>query len=585
MNNNPFDHNKFIGYVSKVTPELTRIHFPNSKLLKRFYYDGDVLHSGIVRSYVVIEGEGYGFLGKIVSIELPEKERMSLNESAFQNSEFHPIGLVEIQLAFDIYEKNKVKKGLDQYPPVGAKVYSCSPGYLQSFLKDFGKDINEKEKTDDLLNIAELPQDSGYQISISANSLFGRHCAIVGTTGGGKSYTVAKIIEEMLRKESNIKIILLDSTGEYNSLEKNNKAISFNFGKGGNGYVSYKDLTESDLFALFRPSGQVQVPVLQSSIKSLKLAEILKRKRDTNYSFYNDGLILKKEGSKKIDFDQKTNQYLTDIESETANFDIEKLTAQIGNECIYEDGFNANRQKDTSIWGGSNPSQLEHASSLIMRIKTKIFNSDFSECFGLNKNTRKNKKSFDKIFDDFYKGDKNLLKLNIRKVGFEENLREILTNSIGRYFLSYLQENEDGFKDKPIVFFIDEAHQLFHIDRIKDEYSNEFRLDAFERIAKETRKQGLFLCLSTQRPRDIPQGVLSQMGTFIAHRLINTNDREAIENASPEGSKYLLSFLPSLGQGEALLIGVDFPMPVNLKIKKVSEKNKPNSDTPKLFKI
>jgi len=585
MNNTPFDHNKFIGYVSKVTPELTRIHFPNSKLLKRFYYDGSVLHSGIVRSYVVIEGEGYGFLGKIVSVELPEKERLSLSESSFQNSEFHPVGLVEIQLAFDIFEKNKVKKGLDQYPPIGAKVYACSPEYLQSFLEDFGKDRDSKEKIDDLIDIAQLPQDSGYSVSISANSLFGRHCAVVGTTGGGKSYTVAKLIEEMLKKKSGAKIILLDSTGEYSSLGSKDDVEPLNFGRGGNVYVNYKDLTESDLFALFRPAGQVQVPVLQSAIKSLKLAQALKENNDISHPFYNDGLILKRDGESKTDFKQKTNQYLNIIESENANFDIEKLTAQIGNECIYEDGYNTSRQKDTSIWGGPNPTQLEHSSSLVMRIKTKIFNSDFAECFGLNEGTRTDKKSFDELFKEFYSNNKKLLKLNIRKVGFEENLREILTNSIGRYFLSYLQKNDDGFIKNPIVFFIDEAHQLFHIDKIKDEYSNEFRLDAFERIAKETRKQGLFLCLSTQRPRDIPQGVLSQMGAFIAHRLINTNDREAIENASPEGSKYLLSFLPSLGQGEALLIGVDFPMPVNLKIKRVSDKNKPKSDTPKLFVI
>src|SRR5690606_22779303 len=132
--------------------------------------------------------------------------------------------------------------------------------------------------------------------------------------------------------------------------------------------------------------------------------------------------------------------------------------------------------------------------------------------------------------------------------------------------------------------FLDEAH-LFLNKKIKDEYSIEMELNAFERIAKECRKYGLFLCLSTQRPRDIPQGVLSQMGTFIAHRLINHFDKEAIENASPDGSKYVLSFLPSLGQGEAILMGVDFPMPINLKIKKIEkDENKPNSNTPKLFK-
>ena len=88
--------------------------------------------------------------------------------------------------------------------------------------------------------------------------------------------------------------------------------------------------------------------------------------------------------------------------------------------------------------------------------------------------------------------------------------------------------------------------------------------------------------MATQRPRDIPQGVLSQMGCFMAHRLINEFDRQAIENASPQGSKYVLSFLPSLSEGETILMGVDFPMPINLKI--AQPKNEPNSQTPELFK-
>jgi hypothetical protein len=71
------------------------------------------------------------------------------------------------------------------------------------------------------------------------------------------------------------------------------------------------------------------------------------------------------------------------------------------------------------------------------------------------------------------------------------------------------------------------------------------------------------------------------MGCFLAHRLINEFDRQAIENASPQGSKYVLSFLPSLSEGEAILMGVDFPMPINLKIAK--PKNEPDSQTPRLF--
>jgi len=583
---NPFDHNKFIGYVSRVTPELTRVHFPNSNLLKKFYFDGDVLHSGIVRNYVIIEGEGYGFLGRIVRVELPEKERLFLSEAAFQRQDgnFHPTSEVEIQLAFSIFGEIKAKKGLDQYPPIGSRVYACSPEYLELFLKDFGKD-ESGEVEDDLLEIATLPQDQEYRIRISANSLFGRHCAVVGTTGGGKSYTVAKLIEEMLRKEKPIKILLLDSTGEYKSISTKDSCETVTLGVSGNAFIHHKDLTESDLFALFRPSGQAQMPILQNAIKSLKLAKALESKEQANTTFilpsyYEDGKI-RKSGAKGT-YDQVVIENASSINSENADFDIEKLPQQIQYECVYTD---ADFGKDPSHWGNEDKIAATNSSSLVTRVKSRINSKDFSLGFGLTTEARKDRLSFEEVFTDFYNGDKRILRIDISRISFEENLREVLMNSLGRYFLNRFQHGQDNdFRDKPVIFIIDEAHQLFRVDKIKDEYSNEFKLDAFERIAKETRKKGLFLCLATQRPRDIPHGVLSQMGTFIVHRLINPLDREAIVSASPEGSKYLLSFLPSLGQGEALLLGVDFPMPVNLKIKQVSEDFKPDSDTPKLFK-
>lgn len=585
MEKNPFDPNKFIGYVSRVTPELTRIHFPNSQLLKKFYFDGAVLHSGIVRNYVIIEGEGYGFLGRIVRVELPEKERLFLSEAAFQrkDGDFHPTGEIEIQLAFSIFGEIKAKKGLDQYPPLGSRVYACSPEYLELFLKDFGKD-ESGDVEDDLLELATLPQDDDYSVKISANSLFGRHCAVVGTTGGGKSYTVAKLIEAMLAKDMPIKILLLDPTGEYERISGNKQCKTITFGDGGSAFLHHKDLTESDLFALFRPSGQVQMPILQNAIKSLKLAKILEEKKASNASFeyphyYQSGNIRK--AGKKDNYETLLIENAPVINSENADFDIEKLPQQIQYECVYSDAWGG----DITAWGGEDKNAATNSSSLLIRVKSRLSSADFSLAFGLTSEARKDRESFEKSFCDFYDSSKKVLRINISKIGFEENLREILVNSLGRYFLNRFQHNFNAdFRDKPVIFIIDEAHLLFRIEKIRDEYSNEFKLDAFERIAKETRKRGLFLCLATQRPRDIPHGVLSQMGSFIVHRLINPLDREAIVAASPEGSKYLLSFLSSLSQGEALLLGVDFPMPVNLRIKKVSEQFRPDSDTPKLFR-
>jgi DNA helicase HerA-like ATPase len=98
------------------------------------------------------------------------------------------------------------------------------------------------------------------------------------------------------------------------------------------------------------------------------------------------------------------------------------------------------------------------------------------------------------------------------------------------------------------------------------EGENRYPLEAFGLIAKEGRKYGLTICIATQRPRDIPEDVLSQMGTLIVHRLTNDDDRRVVERASGDIDKAAAAFLPTLGPGEAAVIGVDFAMPVQVQV-------------------
>jgi hypothetical protein len=564
---NPFDKDKFVGYVSKVTPELTKIHFPNSRLLKKFYYDGDVLHSGIVRSYVVIEGEGYGFLAKIISIELPEKERMFLSEASFQNTNLHPVGIVEIQLCFDLFEEVKAKKGLDRFPPVGAKVYACSISFIHNFIKDFGQDLDNV--SDDLLEIGFLPELESEKIQVSANALFARHCAVVGTTGSGKSYTIAKLIEEIIKKDT-AKVVLLDATGEFKNLTNGHSDVTIGQGKS---CFHYKNLQVQDLYSIFRPAGQVQVPKLNEAIRSLKIVDLAiansLTQLGTDGPIIQNGLLMKAmyQRSPFLNFFYTNSGQIND---NTINFDMTRLPMQIIQECAWENDLD---------WGKIYDGHKGNCSSLILRIQQRMEDDSFGSIFNFKNEVRDDLgEKIDKFVDE--KNFERLLRIDLSEVPKEKDLIEILANAIGRRLFNLAKDGK--LKSKPVICFLDEAH-IFLNKSIKDEYSLEVELDSFDRIAKECRKYGLFLCLSTQRPRDIPQGVLSQMGSFIAHRLINQFDRESVEGASPEGTKNLLAFLPSLARGEAILMGVDFPMPINFVVGQVKEANKPNSQTPKLF--
>lgn len=564
MKINPFDPNRFVGYVSKVTPTQTIVHFPNSILLRKFYYDGDVLHGGLVGNYAIIEGDGCGFIAKIINIELPEKERLYLSEAAFENSEFHPIAKVELQVMFDSFSELKAMKGLGQYPTVGSKVYACSPKFLSNFLENFGKDIDDN--SDDLLTLATFVNNADQNIKVSANSLLGRHSAIVGTTGSGKSYTVAKIIEEMLKKDD-AKIVLLDSTGEFADCTTEHTSLVV----GEDSYLDYSTLSEEDFFALFRPAGQVQMPKLQEAIRSLKTVAFKAEEGPLigdNSPEINNGYLIKAD-KQKAEFNRYVSTHIAKINH--SDFNITKLPGQLLQECAGE--------FDPGRWGSLNPRDKDNCSSLIVRI-TNLINTDLSnKIFNLRRNND-GFNSIDQKINEFTQNTNKLMRIDLQNLSSGSDVSAIFVNAIGR--ILYNLAKQKTFLDKPLVVFLDEAH-LFLNKVIKDEYSIEQALNSFDKIAKECRKYGLFLCLSSQRPMDIPVGVLSQMGTFIAHRLINSRDIESVVNAAPDGSASTLSFLPSLGKGEAIVVGVDFPMPLNLRIREI-EGVAPSSHTPKLFK-
>jgi hypothetical protein len=566
MNNqkiNPFKHEYFLGYINQVFPQYVKVHFPSSVLLNGFTHFGKEFNGGLVGSFVVIEGDKFGFLGRITELSLPESERLSLNEKAFQTSDFHPTGKVEILLSFDHYEPYTVKKGLTAYPNIGAKVFVSSGELVQEYMSRFGIKNNENIKAVELGHLVSNPE---INVKVNLQSIFGRHCAVVGTTGGGKSYTVSKLIES-LNKAGN-KAILIDATGEYNG--KYNGLKNVNVGDGEN-IFHYSQLTIDDLFFMLKPSPRTQTPKLMEAIRSLKIArmsngENLKYGQDEIK--IEDGLI-QKQGCNKKPYDVFYYRNISQIENGIADFDFTKLARQLNFECVYDNG---------TSWGNLSPNDVSYCVSLISRVNNLGNTPEFNQIFGFQEEKTDN--DITNIINSFISKENttdSLLRLNLENVKYDFQIRETLVNAIGKFLLNKARQRD--FQKTPIVVLIDEAHQFLN-KSIKDEYFDTKPLDAFDSIAKECRKYGLFLCIATQMPRDIPIGTLSQMGTFIVHRLINYNDKEAISNACSTANKNTLDFLPVLGEGEAILTGVDFPMPIIMKFDLPD--NEPNSGTPKL---
>lgn len=571
----PFNQHKFLGYVSEVAPGFVKVQLPSALHLGGFYHDGEIYHGGNVGSFVVIEGNQFGFLGRLYELTLAQNERVAITEQNLQQREdsFHPVAKVEILALFSVYDPNKIVKTASRYPEIGAKVFSCSNEQIGKYITLFGISDDKVEVTP-FVPLGRLTSNDEV-CSVSLNSLFGRHCAVLGTTGGGKSWTVAKLVE-LYCHNTKSKCILVDATGEYDSIAK--EYVENVVMGTGECIFDYRNLTVDEMFFLLHPSAKVQVPKLMEAIRSLKMITL-----DTNneLSLYYPKDNQTQQFIKKnlIKFTKDKNPYrrfyyrhVSEIENKRCNFDFSDLAAQITNECCWDNG---------DAYGNRNENDVSNCISLISRVNNVGLTDEYNRIFGFRKeHLPAEHKDLTSIIDGFLKNkDKSCLRLDFSDVGFDYQVREILVNAIGKYLLNLSRQGK--FKNSPVVVFIDEAHQFLN-KSIADEYFAAKPLDAFEQISKETRKYGLFLCIATQMPRDIPLGTLSQMGTFIVHRLINEQDKKAVESAASSANRNSLAYLPILGEGEALLMGVDFPMSLMLKI--IEPVDKPNSNTPKLLK-
>lgn len=504
------------------------------------------MSGGHVGCLVAIEGEQYGFLARITDLNLPDSERKSLTERAILEDEstFHPSGKAELLLSFDVYNPSKTEKTVGRYPHIGSKVYACSNELISGYVSRFGGDESTIHGS-----LGKLTSNN-VECNISLDALFGRHCAVLGTTGGGKSWTMAKLMEQVQSKTHN-KIILIDATGEYVKLSNAEHCIV-----GEDSYFPYFQLSNSDFCSLFREHSPNTSTILCEAINTLRLV--------------NEGRLTSgvKVGMTVADLSVKISQNLPACIR--ADFDLQRLYEQVRNECVKEQG---GKYVEDAF-------KLGYSAHLLARINLFLQNETVKSAFGLNKQAGDNSpRSIMEAIETFCNGESSILRIGFEELSYDFAVREIIVDLIANQLLRKGRQNT--FKEKPILMFVDEAHQFLN-KRISADDDTSFYLQGIELIAKEARKYGLFLCLSTQMPRDIPLGILSQMGTFIVHRLINEQDKKAIESAASSLNKSMLSFMPTMGAGEALLMGVDFPMPLLLKIDPPVQK--PQSETPKLSK-
>ncbi len=539
-----------IGSVSNIEPWRVKVNLHQAGKISSTFFRGKRYGLGEVGEFVLIESETNVILGRILECRLPERERLSVDQSIHDDN-VNPIGIVQLLGTYDQLTE-KLKAGVRQYPRLGSRVYSAPHKFLS--LIPMKLDSEEKAVT---LNLGHIKGASETPVNVIPERIFGRHCAVLGATGGGKSYSIAKIISECIRY--NAKVILLDATGEYRTLKDRTVCHVEILGNQQEDHrsdkftIPYTQLTEGDFVALFQPAGKVQGPKLREAIRSLRLIKI-------KPALSSNGLLVKSKKEKRIISEAMIDPAVKRcVENPSTEFNISKLSEQIREECVWENNaewINRVKVDKPTEWGDYYDGDFSYCLSLVNRINA-ILHSPELKCF-----FEDGSDLFAKTNECLCNRDYKILRISLEYLSFSFNAREIIANAIGRWFLE--QARHYRFRKQPIIIILDEAHQF--INKHIGSEDSLVRLDAFELLAKEGRKYGLNICLATQRPRDLPEGILSQMGTLIVHRLTNDRDREIVERACGEIDRSASYFLPSLEPGEAALIGVDFPIPLTIQM-------------------
>ncbi|KAF1695196.1 cell division protein FtsK [Pseudoxanthomonas jiangsuensis] len=550
----------YIGQLCAISAQSASLSLTAAGRNSGSHYLGSRYGNGEVGEFVLIEGQTALILGRMIDARTPDL-RHSDTVPRKEKSQFDGIGSIQL-LGTVAMDNLKISPGIAQFPRLGDRVYAAP----HPFIASLPRLMDAEQSNDVFLRLGSINGDPEGNIEIKPEKLLGRHCAILGSTGGGKSWTTARIIEECIKFNS--KIILLDATSEYRSI--------------GGEYVAHLHLgsptdkaakslpcslpptsfIESDFIALFEPSGKVQGPKLRAAIRSLRLAALAP-------SISWNGFIRKIDQSKSSVLTEEARPGVSELLDDPSQpFDVSKLVAQIEQECVYPEGFGVGKgNKDSTKWG-SESGEFSYCLALVSRINGVLTSPAFECVF------RSTEKSLTAYIDAFMKSKKRLLRICVGGVSFEYNAREIISNVIGRHLLRMARSG--SFRQKPLIAVVDEAHNF--LGRHIGNDDTIAKLDAFEIIAKEGRKYGLTICLSTQRPRDITEGVLSQMGTLVVHRLTNDRDRDVVERACGEIDRSASSFLPNLKPGEAAIIGADFPIPLTVQIEAPTVK--PHSDGP-----
>ena len=436
---------------------------------------------------------------------------------------------------------NPFKRGADCFPQIDKTCFHLSGSNLQLFMNLLSVNVAENER----LALGHFMADETAVAVANGDKFFQRHAAILGSTGSGKSWSVALILERAAALKS-ANLIVFDMHGEYSTLCDGENPIAQPYHIAGPG-----DLDGSNPNSLFIPYWLLN--------REEMLALILDRSDDNapnQAARFTEHVRTLKEQT--LQSEGKAEMLETFTVDSPIPYDINSLLDEL-NKDDTGTKTGASGKEVKGDWNG-------RLTRFIGRLKAKI---DDRRC-GFMFQPPKKCNAYDWL-------EEMLMKLfsvsesqrGIKIIDFSEVPSDVLPIITG--VLARLLYNIQFWMDKdarhPLTIVCDEAH-LYLLVRDAAEAAEKRALEAFERIAKEGRKYGVSLLVVSQRPSDVSRTILSQCNNFLVLRLTNDQDQSVVKRLLPESMVGITDILPLLDLGEALLLGDSILLPTRIKLDK-----------------
>lgn len=519
-----------IGTVESVDTGTVVVHVENEEKLKALQVNQLVaLRSSKVGQFLI------GLVVKIMrkTSSEPIDPDMPDNGSVIEN--VMKVTLIGTHIDKVGTKPNVFKRTLETVPEINAECFVITGAKLTQFMQAIS---SLAAKNQNPLSMGKYTLDDEAEAWLDGNKFFQRHAVIVGSTGSGKSWAVARIIEQVVGLPS-ANALIFDIHGEYKNLADKIETIEYLRIAGPsdedvdtNVFLPYWLLTYEEMLAMMLDRSDNNAPnqsraFFEAVIKAKKSKLETEGKTEILSNFTIDSPI-----------PYKLNDVLDELK-------------QLDNEMVQ----GARTEKQGPLFG--------KLTRFIQRLETKITDRRLNFLFNSKNELQRYEwfKTFGQKLMGFEKGAKG-----VKVVDFSEVPSDILPLIIGlvaRIVFSVQQWTKKENRH-PIALFCDEAH--LYISEKPTSSVDESALKNFERIAKEGRKYGIGLVVVTQRPADVNRTVLSQSNNFIAMRLTNAEDQAVIKRLFPDSLGDFADLLPILDIGEALIVGDASLLPSRIKV-------------------